>query len=102
MIRTYSEEEKVRYVEEFKERDISQSQFCREKDIAPTTFRDWLRQDKAVTFGEINLKSHEEVKPQEPVKRPMIFSGDNIRIELREGFNKDFLRSIVEVMINAN
>ena len=102
MIRTYSEDEKIEYVEEFKKRDVSQSEFCREKSIPESTFRGWLQQEKNMTFGEINLKSHEETRMQETVKRPMIFSGDNIRIELREGFNKEFLRNIVEVMINAN
>ena len=29
-----------------------------------------------------------------------IFTNDTIRIELREGYDKEFLRSIIEVLIN--
>ena len=34
------------------------------------------------------------------VVKPIIFANENIRIELREGFDKGFLRRIIEVLIN--
>ena len=51
----YSIAEKIAYVEEYKESGLSQYQFAKSKGIAPTTFNGWLKLERAMAFGEINL-----------------------------------------------
>lgn len=107
MLRTYSNEEKTLYLEEFREREISQGEFAREKGIPLTTFRGWLARYTSLAFGEIDISNNvnnEEntAQPKVVEKRPMVFAGSNIRIELREGYDKEFLKSIVEVITSAN
>lgn len=103
MVREYTQEEKLAYVEEFKASGMSQKRFAKEKGIPDTTFRGWLRLDRALGFGEISLKpTTTNYAAKEPVRKTMIFARDDIRIELREGFDKQFLRKIVEVLINDN
>ena len=53
----YSIAEKIAYVEEYRESGLSQSQFAKTKGIAPTTFSGWLRLERALAFGEIDLNS---------------------------------------------
>ena len=99
--KTYSEEEKIAYVEEFKESGMSITAYAREKEIPATTLRGWLRLDRALSFGEIDIKPH-NVQPQiAPQKKSMVFAMENIRIELKEGYNKEFLKRIIEVLCNA-
>lgn len=107
MLRTYSNEEKTLYLEEFREREISQGEFAREKGIPLTTFRGWLARDTSLAFGEIDISNgakNKDSTAQTKIKekRPMVFAGSNIRIELREGYDKEFLKNIVEVITSAN
>ena len=98
--KTYSEQEKIAYVEDFKSSGMTIPNFCRDMDIPETTLRDWLKANKEMKFGQIDLKPSNAEMPKPLVKQPIIFVGENIRIELKEGFNKQFLRKIVEVLIN--
>lgn len=102
LIRTYSDEEKRAYIEEFKASGMSQSAFSNEKGIAKTTFRDWLKMDKQMAFGEIDLNQTGNLTEKKPkYKKTMVFAKEDIKIELKEGFDKQFLRDIVEVLINV-
>ena len=75
-------------VEEFKSREISINEFEREKGISSTTFRGWLKQEREAGFGKIKLKPTESNSiPKRIVKLPLKFANENIRIELKEGFN---------------
>ena len=104
----YSKEEKIAYVENFKESGMTIAAYAREKGIPETTFRGWLRLDKAMAFGEIDLKpqfnetANTPSRPSQPIRKTMIFAKDDIRIELKEGFDKELLKRIVEVFISAN
>ena len=104
----YSKEEKIAYIEEFKESGMTVTSYAREKGIPPTTFRGWLRLERALAFGEIDLKPQFNESPRvalklnQPVKKTMIFAKDDIRIELKEGFDKNLLKKIVEVLIGVN
>lgn len=103
VLREYTQAEKLAYVEEFKASGMSQKRFAKEKGIPDTTFRGWLKSDRALEFGEICLKPPAtNYEPKEPVRKTMVFAREDIRIELREGFDKQFLRKIVEVLINDN
>lgn len=104
----YSKEEKNTYLEDFKESGMSVSEYAREKGIPTSTLRGWLRLDRALAFGEIDLKpqfnetSNSSSKLNQPIKKTMIFAKDDIRIELKEGFDKELLKKIVEVLIGVN
>ena len=103
-MRTYSEEEKLSHLELLKESGLSVNEYAREKDITETTLRDWIKVDRELGFGKINInKPFSTVTGiTNMVKKPMVFVSENIRVELREGFDKNFLRQIIEVLCNAN
>ena len=100
--KVYSIEEKRSYVTDFKASGQTIAKFCRDRNIPETTLRDWIKLDKYETFGAISLTepSNETQKPI--IKQSMIFVDPNIRIELKEGFDKQFFKKIVEVLINDN
>lgn len=104
MSREYDVDEKIAYVEEYKNSGLSVAQFAREKRIPPSTLSSWLKLNQAMTFGEINLSQTTSITKTATIvpKKPTVFVSDDIKIELREGFNKDFLRRIVEVLIDDN
>lgn len=102
--RTYTEEEKMNYVADFKERGMSITEYAKEMDIPDTTFRDWVKVDRNLGFGKVNInKTFTSVAQSTDMpKKPMVFVNENIRIELKQGFNKQFLKQIIEVLCNAN
>ena len=102
--RTYTEEEKMNYVADFKARGMSMNEYAKEVDIPETTLRDWVKVDRELGFGKVNINKPLSVVTGVPnmVKKPMVFVSENIRVELREGFDKNFLRQIIEVLCNAN
>ena len=103
VVKEYSKEEKLACIEEYKESGMSITEFSRLRGIPDSTFRGWLKLDRALAFGEIEVKPQsQQVIAPIAVKKTMVFAKDDIRIELKEGFDKEFLKKIVEVMINAN
>lgn len=99
-VRAYSEAEKAILIDEFNESELSITQFSKQHDIPVSTFRGWLNAGE-LSFGAI------DVRPTQPqnitnkkLAKTMIFVSENIRIELKENFNKDFLKKIVEVLVN--
>ena len=106
MSREYSKEEKIAYVEEFKSSGMSQTRVARERGIPDTTFRGWIGLNKSSTFGEIDLTQQNVSNISHELERQkietIVFANDDIRIELKEGFDKQFFRKIVEVLINDN
>lgn len=100
----YSKDVRLAYVEEFRTSGMSQSAFAKEKDIPPSTFRGWLKEfEEHLNFGEVDLRNQNSFENlRTGIKKTLLFSGENIRIELKEGYNKEFLRNIIEVLINAN
>ena len=99
MTRSYSEEEKMEYLEEFKNSGLGITTFARQVGIPETTLRGWVKDENNLAFGKINLKPTSPVIPKIP-KNIMVFANENIRIELKENFDKAFLRKIVAVMCN--
>lgn len=100
-VRTYEKEEKQAYIEDFKNSGETIGRYALEKGIPETTLRGWLKEDRELTFGAIEIKPSNMPLPK-TTKSATVFATENIRIELKEGFNKNFLRNIVEVLINAN
>lgn len=104
MAREYDAEERIAYLEEYKNSGLNAAQFAREKQIPASTLRNWISLDQSMSFGEINLSQTTSITKTATIvpKKPTVFVSDNIKIELREGYNKDFLRRIVEVLVNDN
>lgn len=100
-IRAYSEAEKAILLEEFKKSDLSITKFASQHNIPSTTFRGWLNANEDVSFAAIDIRP---TQPQnvsaKTLSKTMIFVSENIRIELKENFDKAFLKKIVEVLIN--
>lgn len=98
--RKYSEEEKASYVEEFSRCDVSKASFAKEHGIPESTFRGWLKADEDISFGRIEIEPlNTGVSVYD--KDTIVFINENIKIELKENFNKELLKQIVEVIINA-
>lgn len=101
MANTYSEQEKQTYLSAFRLSGKTRTAFARENNIPEATFRAWFNAEQQIHFGTINIERETDITaaPKIP-KQVTIFSSENIKIELREGFDKDMLRKIVEVLIN--
>ena len=101
MARVYSDEKKEEYLAEYHESGKSKSEFTREKDI-PTTFQRWIDNENRSTYGMIDLNKLDKEKQQvmSNVLKPIVFASSKIKIELQEGYDKNLLRSVVEVLIN--
>lgn len=97
MSKIYEEEEKRAYLDAFTVSGKTKTEFARENNIPEATFRAWIKEVENLTFGAIQLDTNMPLKNK---KQSTIFSCDNIRIELKEGFNKEYLRRIVEVLID--
>lgn len=97
--RVYSEEEKIAYVEEFKKSELGSTTFAREIGVPESTLRTWVREDRNLSFGAIDLQPSNNMN-QKNIKKGTIFASENIRIELKEGFDKKFLLKIIEVLVN--
>lgn len=100
-VRTYEKEEKQAYVEDFKQSGETMTRYAMEKGIPKTTLSDWLKEDKNLTFGAIEIKPSTVPLPR-VTKSATIFATENIRIELKENFNKELLKQIVEVLMHVN
>lgn len=99
MSKMYSEEEKRRYLDAYRVSGKSKTAYARENNIPEATFRGWIKDEEYQTFGAIRI-SDEVVPTVATKKQSTIFSSEDIRIELKEGFDKLFLRKVVEVLIN--
>lgn len=99
MPRNYSEEEKQELLDQFKVSGKSKTEYARENGIPEATFRAWVKEEAYANYGVLDVGIAEQA-PTKKVVRPIIFANENIRIELREGFDKAFLRKMIEVLIN--
>lgn len=97
----YSEEEKKKYLEEFKQGNLTFYEFIAETSIPEETFERWLREENETEFGAIELNQHLNRRISKAYKTTQTFVSEKIKIELVEGFNKEFLMKIVEVMCYA-
>ena len=93
MSRSYSDEEKRIYLDKYKVSGKLKTEYARENDIPETTFRAWVKEENYADLGKIGMNVTETEKVTKLVK-PIIFVNENIRIELREGYDKEFLRKI--------
>lgn len=99
MARIYIEEEKRLHLDKYKVSGKCKTEYARENDIPETTFRAWIKEENYADFGILEMNTVEGEKATKIVK-PTIFANENIRIELREGYDKEFLIKIIEVLVN--
>lgn len=100
-VRNYEKEEKRAYVEDYKNSGETLARYALEKGIPETTLRGWIKEDRDLTFGAIEIKPATTPLPR-VTKSATVFATENIRIELKENFDKELLKKIVEVLINVN
>lgn len=98
MARNYSDDEKQLHLDQYKVSGKSKAEYARDNDIPETTFRTWVKEINYSDFGV--LETEENNKDVVKVIRPVIFTNENIRIELRDGYDKDLLKKIIEVLVN--
>ena len=81
-VRTYEKEEKQAYVEDYKNSGESLARYALEKGLPETTLRGWIKEDKELTFGAIEIKPSSSPLPKIS-KSATVFATENIRIELK-------------------
>ena len=94
MARNYSEEEKREYLDRFKVSGKSKTIYARENGIPEATFRAWIKEQQYGMFGAVEINQQEQASQKQLVKS-IIFCNENIRIELKEGYDKEYLKRIV-------
>lgn len=97
MARNYSEKEKREYLDRFKVSGKSKTIYARENGIPEATFRAWIKEQQYGMFGAVEINQQEQASQKQLVKS-IIFCNENIRIELKEGYDKEYLKRIVEVI----
>ena len=97
ILRKYTEKERERYLEEYQNSDLTISGFAREKGIPASTLKGWINKETDIRFGELQIEDNNN---RTSMPRPYkVFITENIRIELKYGYNKDFLKQVVEVLM---
>lgn len=94
---TYTKEEKQAIVEAYKISGKSIKAYAEENNMKESTLQGWLKAEKDLTFGAIEVNAGVPILPR-TIKPATIFATDNMRIGLKEGFDKELLKSIVEVL----
>lgn len=90
-----SYEQKMKYIEEFKNSGMAQEDYAKKIGVTRNTLRTWLEVEKVMSFGVIDLT---EIFVED---HKTIFTSDKIKIELSKGFNRKLLKNIVEVLIHV-
>jgi len=100
MSKKYQEYDIRVILEKYRISNSSKGEFAREENIPESTLRDWItKQSQQTKFGEIQIN---EKSTKIVTSRPnTIFVSENIRIELKENYDKELLRNILEVLLNA-
>ena len=93
--RKYTQEEKEKYLEEFENSSLSIKRYCRERIIPETTFRDWLKKREENKFGEISIVP----RNSNIGTKNITIIIDKMKIELEQGYNKQLLKSFMEVLV---
>ena len=100
MQNTYTTEMKEQYIEEYRNSELSVQAFAKQKGIPSSTFRGWLDRETEIRFGALNT---EEETTKVASQRPcIVFINDKIRIELKPDYDKEMLKSIVEVLMTSD
>ncbi len=108
MNRTYSEEEKAKYVAGFKKCTLTLRDYAEKMNIDHEDLRKWLKENTdSINFGKINVS--ELVAKQITTattqntsnsnKTIIKFECDTIKLELKENYDKAFLSNLLGVLV---
>ena len=98
MIRNFSEEEKIKYVNGFRNSHTPILEYCDKMKINFKDLNQWLREYKNLPkYGVIELKSNTSAKEKAPSIK---FESNGIKIELTENYDKDLLAKMMEVIMS--
>ena len=101
MNKQYTAEERASFLEEWRESGISGGQFCREKDIRPTTFYNWTkkeRQKQNGNSGYIKLQKLEIATP----KNEITLQHGSWKIILQPGFSREDVMAVMNLVETRN
>lgn len=97
MSKNYNVDEKNKYIKKFEESKLSVKQFVRENGIKYNIFVNWLKEERNKKFGKIDIETTTLVNQEVP---KIILTSKSIKIELNKGYDKVFLKNVLEVLIN--
>ena len=91
-MKQYTVEEKKKCVEGYKNSHLTISKYAKQNNISHVTLKRWLDKDNEGKFGEVSIA----------IDNPPTFNlvTDAIKIELKEGYSKNFLQGILEVILS--
>ena len=99
MANIYSDEEKQMHLDQYRASGKSKTEYAREHSIPEATFRAWVKDNMVATYGMLDFNFNEPTV-ENKTSRPQIYIDEYIRVELRNGYDKQYLKRIVEVLIN--
>ena len=99
MYHKYSEEEKKAHLEKWRNSGLSMSEYSRVNHISRNAFSRWITVEKAGNGGVIEFSPAIDLGHINS-DNLVTFENETIKIELKKNYNKDFLRKIVEVLVN--
>lgn len=70
--------------------------YAKQKKLREETLRKWLQENKDATFGKISTNL---MAMNFNVEKKIVFKNESIHIELCNGYNKEYFKKIVEVLM---
>lgn len=98
MKKKYTEIEKQEYVRKLKSSGQSVEDFARNNKIGISTICRWRKKYPQEYFGKLELNNSETKIEVQEKTYDIVFATDNIELYLKEGYDKNILRNIVEVL----
>lgn len=95
----FSEEERKEHVNNWECSGMSITQYAKSCNISRKTLSTWIQKARAKTSSEIEFSPAIDIS-QSFSNNVVTFENETIKIELKKNFNKNFLRKIVEVLVN--
>ena len=93
----YSEKEKQNFIEEYRNSGLTMKEFANRNFITESNLRKWVQEDKEATFDKISTNT---LALEFNIEKTLVFKNKNMSIELKEGFDKEYFKKIVEVLLN--
>lgn len=96
MGKNYSDADKARLIQEYRESNETMRKFGLDNNVPPSTLATWLYNNKDnKTFGVVNIKEKNKLENE-----CIVFKNSFITIELKAGYDKVFLKNLLQVITN--
>lgn len=101
-MKLYDDKKRSEILEEFKKSGKTAYGFCKEKKLSLVTLKRWLSKENSETFGIIYKKDklEESIRKNETMTCATIFKNDKISIELEKGYDRNFFKKVIEMILN--